>query len=261
MWKILSGISALLLLVSAGFAYMNYSALRDEKARVSAAKDRRTQAEERRDEADRALSEANTEFATLTTEKQEAETERAEAATKRDESTAQLAAKQTELEAAEERRLTFKTELEKIGPIEEVQAKIAQLRTQLQEANENFARLKNVEALTLDEERRTKEQIAKAQELVSNQYAGRMPQVTTSVRNVYGQWWFLVIGAGSRQGVVRQATLDITRGGEIIAKAQVSMVEPNQSVASIIRDSVAPGIVIQPGDRVTVASTSIASNN
>ena len=88
---------------------------------------------------------------------------------------------------------------------------------------------------------------------------GKMPSIRTTVKSVYGEWGFIVIDAGNRQGVVRQATLDVVRGGSIIAQAIVTQVEQGVAVANILKDSVAAGVTVQIGDVVTVSEDSRAA--
>ena len=76
------------------------------------------------------------------------------------------------------------------------------------------------------------------------------------VSAVNQDWGFLVIGAGSNSGYSPQTALIISRGGQVIGRATPSAVEPTQTIAEIDMDSLAPGVLIQPGDRVVVAKPS-----
>lgn len=79
---------------------------------------------------------------------------------------------------------------------------------------------------------------------------------TARVSAVNQDWGFLVIGAGSNSGYSPQTELLITRGGKMIGRVTPSGVEPTQTIAEIDMDSLAPGVRIQPGDRVMVAKPS-----
>lgn len=63
-------------------------------------------------------------------------------------------------------------------------------------------------------------------------------------------WGFVVIGAGSNSGFTPQTALLVQRDGRKIARLTPSSVEATQTIAEIDADSVAPGVRIQPGDRV-----------
>jgi hypothetical protein len=67
------------------------------------------------------------------------------------------------------------------------------------------------------------------------------------------EWGFLVIGAGSNSGFTPQTVLLVKRDGRLIGKVTPSAVEPTQTIAEIDLESLAPGVRIQPGDRVILA--------
>lgn len=67
------------------------------------------------------------------------------------------------------------------------------------------------------------------------------------------EWGFLVIGAGSNSGFVPQTSLLVKRDGRLIGKVKPSAIEPTQTIAEIDLKSLAPGVRIQPGDKVILA--------
>lgn len=73
------------------------------------------------------------------------------------------------------------------------------------------------------------------------------------VTAVNQEWGFVVIGAGSNVGFAPQSSLIIKRDGRMIGRINPSAIEPNQTIAEIDFDSMAPGVRIQPGDRVMLA--------
>lgn len=66
-------------------------------------------------------------------------------------------------------------------------------------------------------------------------------------------WGFVVIGAGSNSGFNPQSSLLVQRGGRRIGSVRPSAIEATQTIAEIDMDSLAPGVRIQPGDRVILA--------
>jgi hypothetical protein len=66
-------------------------------------------------------------------------------------------------------------------------------------------------------------------------------------------WGFVVIGAGSKTGFTPQTTLLVKRDGRLIGKVRPTAIEPTQTIADVIQDSMAPGVRLQPGDRVILA--------
>ena len=78
MWKVLSGIAALFLLISAILAYMNHDAYRTEVAKVTVAEQRKSQAEQRKAEAENAKAGADNELVELTSARDDAQAKLAE---------------------------------------------------------------------------------------------------------------------------------------------------------------------------------------
>ena len=67
---------------------------------------------------------------------------------------------------------------------------------------------------------------------------------------VDSNWGFVVIGAGRSSGFEPQTNLLVKRSGRVIGEVKPSSIEQSQTIAEIDFDTVAPGVVIQPGDRV-----------
>lgn len=74
------------------------------------------------------------------------------------------------------------------------------------------------------------------------------------VTAVNQDWGFLVIGAGSNSGFTPQTYLIVQRDGRKIGRVRPSAIEPTQTIAEIDFESLAPGVRMQPGDRVILAS-------
>lgn len=84
------------------------------------------------------------------------------------------------------------------------------------------------------------------QEITLHSFQGRVVAVNPG-------WNFVVIDVGDRQGATINAPLVVTRGGQNIAKARITSVEPSTSIADIIPSSLAKGQSVQPGDQVVFA--------
>lgn len=70
------------------------------------------------------------------------------------------------------------------------------------------------------------------------------------ISSVNQDWGFVVIGAGSSTGFTPQTTLLIKRDGRVIGRVQPSSIEPGQTIGEIDFKTLAPGVRVQPGDRV-----------
>lgn len=73
------------------------------------------------------------------------------------------------------------------------------------------------------------------------------------VSAVNDDWGFVIIGAGSNTGFTPQTKLLVKRQGRLIAEVKPSAIEPSQTIAEIDKETLAPGVRIQPGDRVILA--------
>ncbi len=76
------------------------------------------------------------------------------------------------------------------------------------------------------------------------------------ITGVNQDWGFLVIGAGTNSGFTPQSALIVQRNGRMIGRVRPSSIEPTQTIAEINFDSLAPGVRIQPGDKVVYETTS-----
>lgn len=67
-------------------------------------------------------------------------------------------------------------------------------------------------------------------------------------------WGFLVIGAGSNSGFTPQTSLIVQRDGRMIGRIVPSAIGPTQTIAEIDFKSLSPGVRLQRGDRVMLAT-------
>jgi len=61
---------------------------------------------------------------------------------------------------------------------------------------------------------------------------------------------FVVLNLGERQGVEANTEMLILRGGATIGKIRISSVETATAIGDIVRNSLARGVQVQPGDTV-----------
>ncbi len=69
-------------------------------------------------------------------------------------------------------------------------------------------------------------------------------------------WNFVVLNLGNRNGVNNSAEMVVQRGGSMVGRLRITSVEPSQSVADIVPNSVPAGVDVRPGDTVVFQSTS-----
>lgn len=83
--------------------------------------------------------------------------------------------------------------------------------------------------------------------------AARQNRFSAPITAVDQNWGFVVIGAGRGSGLSEQDRLIVQRNGRRIAELLPSSIEAGQTIAEIDLDTIAPGVALQPGDRVILA--------
>jgi predicted nucleic acid-binding Zn-ribbon protein len=138
-----------------------------------------------------------------------------------------------------------------VQDISEIPAEVAKLEA------EKLSKTKELEELNTGNESLEKsvatnqEQISRlAERDASRDSRIRRNAMESVVTAVNEDWGFVIIGAGSNTGFTPQTKLLVKRGGRLIGMVKPSSIEPSQVVAEIDPDSIAPGVRIQPGDRV-----------
>ncbi|MBK1791641.1 hypothetical protein [Persicirhabdus sediminis] len=170
---------------------------------------------------------------------------------------ASIESKHDDLVAALERAKEDSADLPKpdviIPQIKELKARSLQVATDLADAESQLANLNQQKA-------RTDVELANFNEKLAATRSGKsFPNLKTRVSAVYRNWGFVLLSAGDKQGVVTGSILDVVRDEEVVAKLQVTAVEANKASANIVRESVAEGVNLHPGDVVIAEQTISAS--
>lgn len=141
--------------------------------------------------------------------------------------------------------------LQKFGDPDQIREKVKGLKDSLNSTQQSLAAAKDSLASNIARHEQLERSIGGHRETIEMAQTGRMsPSFSSSVREVYGRWGFVVIQGGVDQGVNAKTTLDVIRGGQRIAKLVVTTVEPSLSVCSIVESSVIGGMQVMPGDTV-----------
>ncbi len=119
----------------------------------------------------------------------------------------------------------------------ELQAQVAELSQVKASLDEKLAAAEGrVRTLQVSEQRRQ---------------AGVMARgLSGEILAVNQSWNFVVLSLGDRQGVTTNSEMIVMRRGAMVGRVKITSVEPSQSIADIVPSSLAPGLVVQPGDRV-----------
>lgn len=258
MWKVLLMISAVVLIGSGVFSFMNKDAVQasrverqQNQADVERAQD---EIEKKKDD----LKLAKLEAEKLKAEAQSLKTELAQAKLKESNGALQVTNLTMESEKAAEALKNAEEFLEKVPNIKMLNEEMAERSSQIQEAEIGIASTKG--QVSAAEERRGQLDAARAemQAIADDRNKGLIRgEFATTVKKAFNNWGFVVIAAGDNEGVVNKAQLDVLRRGQPICKLLVTAVEPAEAVAEVIPGSLQPGQSIQDGDVVTKSTTLI----
>jgi myosin heavy subunit len=140
---------------------------------------------------------------------------------------------------------------------DELVPKIKRMRASLAESQDALAAEEARLVSLAQRDKNGKARIKATREQLSMRSTGKsFPTLKTRINSVYRNWGFVILAAGDRQGVVTGSTLDVTRGGEVIAKLKVTAVESGRASADIVLDSVDAGVTVQVGDSVVAEQES-----
>ena len=257
MSKILLSLSALFLLVSSGLSFINKGKLADSMTDARNAHSTVASAQADATKAHVALTKSLAEVKAANQQAADAQTQTTglksqvtELQGKIDTATAAVAAKDKQLSELNDK-------LAKVGNTSTGQAvdpgaiakEIDDLKHQRDEGVVVMEGLKDqLKSAQTQVAALTKESLARSTGASMNGLRGRVLAVD---RN----WNFVVIDLGDSKGVNNNATMIIQRGGSLVGKVKITSVEPSQSIADIIPNSVPPGVSVQAGDTVVFPGT------
>lgn len=179
-----------------------------------------------------------------------------EAETKRNLATveADLAKQQAEFDSLNKAMEEVKATLASLGgdvTIETLPDKLKEIETKKQA---NQAKLDELTTLVAAADKKVKGLRAEAARLADIK-AKRDARIAKNsfesvITAVNPDWGFAIVGAGTNRGFSPQRTLIVERDGRVIGKLKPSAIETTQTIAEIDETSMAPGVMLQPGDRV-----------
>ncbi len=242
--------SAALLLASAGLGYMNFSRLKERTTQLKERSEKLTKTTSDLGSTKKELKGMQEQFTTSAAKVTALESNLAQAKTESERVNSQItdlqlqiAAKQTEVEQLKAQVATAKPGGEPGAP-DESQRRLVELQAQVAELSQVKTSLDDKLAATESRVR-------------GLQLAEQRRQVGVAARGLSGEvlavnqsWNFVVLNLGDRQGVTPNAEMLVMRRGAMVGKVRITSVEPSQSIADIVPSSLAPGLVVQPGDRV-----------
>jgi len=244
-------ITAIALALSAFIAMKNKTALEATTVETASQKDLLTGVEARLKAANETLTALPSERATIDTEADGLVAPEAAQKKANDELTAAGAGVTAKIAENKAKLDEIRTKTEKTGDLKELGAKMRTINAELEELNQSIAggeaKLANLTAMT-------NSATAQASKLKTSfemfAKGDSLPSLNTRIRSIYPNWGFVTLGAGNNGGVVANSTLNVVRGGEVVAKLLVTSVESRTASASIIPDSLSADAILRVGDRV-----------
>ena len=169
--------------------------------------------------------------------------------TKLDTATKAVADKDAQIAAANQK---LQDALGKVGPggdATDIAKQIDDLKRQLEEDKVVKEGLDNqLKTATAQVQQLTKRNLDRERGVLVAGLQGRVLAVDHN-------WNFVVINLGDQKGVNANSTMIIQRGGSLVGKAKITSVDPTQSIADIIPNSVPAGVTVEAGDTVVFPGT------
>ena len=257
MWKTLSIIAAVLLLGAGAVSHLKKQDIADARKALKQAEENQSGLADMVEQASASLEERKNQLAAAKA-KTEADTETLTAleeqvTTLRDD----LEAKDQEKADVEASLRDMNEKIAVIGQIDELKETLTKLEAEKSAAESKVANLKSQLAGAIREKQSTDSVLAKLKTDELDKASGRMRgNFTSRVSSVDSAWRYVTINAGDSQGVVKDAVLEVVRGGQVIGKLKVSNVEPGRSAADVVPGSFVEGSSVRPGDLLRVAPES-----
>ena len=254
MAKIFGITTTIILLVSLFVTYKNKSRYQDEidsviveKDRLRVSQERLAAAQQRSSELAEAISVAQARTAELTAEadEQRAENTRLES---------QIQSKTSESNRNRERISELQQQVGSFDQIDQIMQRLHDLQAEIDEINNaedgvqiRMARVDRIAAQALQMEADNTTAVAVLEGYARGE---SRPGMSTRIRSIYPNWGFVTLASGGISGIAGNSTMDVIRNDQIIAKLQITAVEPNSATATIIPGSVDDGVNLAVGDTV-----------
>lgn len=252
MSKILLIASAVFLLGTAGLSFLNkgkMTAKADEIKRingsVAAAQSEAAKARSTLKENDKKLNEQTSKAVELQNQLSTAQSDLAKLKDETSASTKNLADKDAEIDRLN-KAVAAAASGQKIAPGGE-----NDLPAQLQTLTTQRDELKTVNDSLQNRVKGMETQVAELQRRENSRQAGiARPGLAGRVLAVDRNWNFVVLSLGDRNGVNNNTTMVVRRGDSLVGRVRITSVEPSQSIADIVPNSVPPGVSVEAGDTV-----------
>lgn len=248
---ILTGLTAVVLVLSVWIGFKNSSKLADHKDALQSEENRLANNQAEGKDLKAKIKATETEREELMAQSSDSKSkleavvaEIDELSSKVEEAEAALAEIEDKAVAASELKDQIDDSQDLLDQIDDSNKKIAQLKADIESEKASMEAAK-------EESDRAQAALASKKVIVDSWSTGKSaPSLSTSIRGVFSTWGFVTLSAGNAQGVVPGSILDVLRNGEVVAKLKVTTVEQNRSAADIIINDGQDTVALRSGDRV-----------
>ena len=255
-WKILSGIAAVCLAVSAYFSYDNGKKLKTELELAARAEKDLATLRSRKGQGDEVQKNKIAHLETKTKELEETKAKVVKAAADSQEKDAALQLAKNTLDQVTQQVSTIQKKIDELGDVEKLLAQVEALKKEQLAAEGELANQSQQLATRQERVTSLQAETAKLRDYQSRATKGIVePDFTARVASVFGDWGFVILNKGNAGGIFANANLEVKRGQDVIAKLKVRNVEQQISVADVIPGSVAEGQFLRSGDMVVASAT------
>lgn len=249
------GILTTLVLIAALFiAFKNKQLYQTEIDNVIEEKRRLSISQQRLETAREKLNELNTEIPVVQERTAELVASAGEQQSKNEAGQRDIESKNSEISRNRDRISQLQQRLGSFGDVDQLIRNLTELIAELESLNSMETGVPGLqdrlENLTSNANRIDGENTV-AQSILEGYSRGESkPGMTTRIRSIYPAWGFVTLASGGIAGVAGNSTLDVIRNNQVIAKLQVTAVEPNSASATIIPGSLAEDVTLAVGDTV-----------
>jgi hypothetical protein len=247
-------LTAIVLALTAFLAMKNKSAYEEKISETATQKNNLSKSRERLKTAQEGVAENNSKLAEAETDIVKLTEDTAAQKKTVDDLKLQIEAKTAKIASNKEQLDSIRDKTAQVGDLKELAAKMRELSAEreqlIQSIADTEAKLANLTAQNSAAESQVNTVRGRLETMSSGQ---SLPTLNTRIRSIYPTWGFVTLAAGNSSGVVANSTLNVVRGGEVIAQLLVTAVERGSASASIIPDSVAPDVTLMIGDQVVAA--------
>lgn len=251
-WKVILLVAALPLLGGAGLAWMNGEALKAQIDDRIAQQDRVDQAKIQLAKLEQDLRDTQERTRVLQADTQTRQNMLVATNTSISEADLKIKTLSDDIMLANTEIARYEKLKRDVGEIEQIEKNMAMLRESINQVDGDIDNANNLLAVEKAKKEETQADIDRRVTEDKNRKAGIITKdINTVIKAAFNDWGFVTIDAGDADGIVMNATLDITRQGKPICKVLVTDLEPKTCSASIIKSSLQPGQLVQPGDTVS----------